>query len=129
MKKLVAKSAGYIFVRYIAFYFALFIEDKNVKSVKTDDLKNGEDWFMFFWLFLVPPVIEVIILSLPFAFGINILRNTQNRFPFYLLFLELFLREFIISDWVIGIRHPFLKVSLSLLLFLLFFRRYLFNKE
>ena len=103
--------------------------DKNVKGIKTDDLKTSGDCFQFLWLFLVPPVIEVIILSVPFGYGLNKLKDTQNRLPFYLLFLGLFLLEFIISNWVVGICHPFLKMSVSLLLFRLFFRKYLFIRE
>jgi hypothetical protein len=127
MSNLILKVIGYIFLRSLVFFVALPIIDKNVKLVKGSDLENKEDWLMFLWLFLVPIIIEIIILFFPFSYGLSKVDKSHNKSLFYLFFLILFFIEFALTHWLVGIRYPLLKVGISLFLFLLLFRKRLFS--
>jgi len=127
MSNLIVRVIGYIFFRFLVFFTTISIIDKNVKWVKWSDLRNGEDWFMLAWLFFVPTVIEGIILVYPFSYGLSKIENAQNKLPYYLLFSVLFFIEFIVSHWFIGIKYPFFKVITSIVVFLILFRKRLFQ--
>jgi hypothetical protein len=126
MRNLIFKVIGYIFLRFLVFYGTISLIDKNVKGVKWSDLQDKESWFMFLWLFFVPTAIEAILLAFPFSYGLSKVSNTSNKSGYYLLFLGLFIIEFVIGHWLIGMRYPFVKIGVSIVLFLLIFRKRLF---
>ncbi len=125
MKNIIFKVLGYIVLRNAIFHFILPFLSKEVKVVKLDDLKNYEDWFMFSWLFLLPAVIEVIIFTFPFSYGLNKIGGSSNKLNYGLLFLGLFIIEYAINHWFIGLVFPFYKIGISILLFILLFRKQL----
>lgn len=123
MKNLIGKVIGYIFIRYCVFYISIFFISKKVKGLKASDLQTREDWFMAAWLFLLPVVIEGLLLFYPFSFGLDKITQGSNKLLFYLLFLGLFIIEFVLYNNAFGILYPFVKVGISLLLFILLFRK------
>jgi hypothetical protein len=127
MKTLISKVIGYIVLRYCLFYGALFLISKNVKGLKATDLQRKEDWFMAAWLFLLPVVIECLVLFYPFSYGLDKITGKTNKSWFYLFFLVLFIIEFVLYNNVFGIRYPFLKVGVSIVLFVVLFRKRLFE--
>ncbi|SDX69297.1 hypothetical protein SAMN05444410_1277 [Hydrobacter penzbergensis] len=130
MKNLIFKVLGYILFRFLVFFIVIHLIDKNVKWVEPSDLRNKEDWFMFLWLFLVPILIEMILLTLPFAYGLNKIINAGNkRVIIWGLFILLFLCEFAIYKWVIPIEYLVWKVIISIFLFLFLFRKRLLNPK
>lgn len=126
MGKLIMKVIGYVFLRYLVFLGILYLTNKNAKMVKWSDLKNGEDWFYFFWLFFIPVIAEAVLLGLPMAYDLGKIPNSTNKFPLYLLLIGLFVIEFFIADWLYGTPSSYWKISISLVLFLLFFWKRLF---
>ena len=126
MGNLIFMVIGYIFLRFVIFYAMLFLIDKNMKLLKSSDLESGEDWLYFLWLFFVPTAIEAILLSFPFSFGLRKIYISHNKLFFYFLFIALFIVEFILSNWLYGTQSAVIKIIISLLLFLLLFRKRLF---
>lgn len=126
MKNLIFKVLGYIVLRNAIFHFTLPFLSKEVKGVKLADLKNYEDWFMFSWLFLLPAVIEAIIFTFPFSYGLNKIETSPNKLNYYILFSVLFIVEYALNHWFIGLAFPFYKIGISIFLFILLFRKQLF---
>lgn len=106
------------------FFFLLIISwaYNDVHMVSPSDIKNIEDWMMFSWFFLVPILIEVITLAFPFAYGLT-RRGVRTNKAYYLYFFFLFVVEFSIAKWIIGFSYSALKIFISVVLFVLIFRR------
>lgn len=126
MRNFIVKVFGYVFLRSLLFLGMFHSVNKSAKMVKWSDLQNREDWFYFFWLFMIPIIAEVILLGLPMAYGLGKMPNSINKFPLYLLFIGLFMIEFIVANWLYGTPASYWKISISLVLLLLFFRKRLF---
>lgn len=125
MWSVILKVFGYIFFRYIAFFVVLYTTDKSVKMVQSSDLRNREDWFMFLWLFGLPILLEFLIIGLPMGYGLNKLSNS-NKFYIYVLFLVLFVIEFLFANWIYGTHSAFIKTGIGVILFLVLFWKRLF---
>lgn len=125
MGNILLKVAGYILFRYFAFFVVLYTTDNNVKMVQPSDLRNKEDWFMFLWLFGLPVLLEFLIIGLPMGYGLNKLSNS-NKIYIYILFLVLFVIEFLFANWIYGTQSAFIKTGISVVLFLLLFWKRLF---
>lgn len=125
MGKLTVKVIGYILLRYIIF-FGILYSSKTAKMVKWSDLQKGADWFMFFWLFFVPIIGEIVIIGIPMAYDLSKISTSTNKFLLYSILVALFVVEFLIADWLYGIPASYWKLSVSITLFLLFFWRRLF---
>ncbi|OQP39966.1 hypothetical protein A4H97_17265 [Niastella yeongjuensis] len=127
MRNLTTKVAGYIFLRYVLYLTVVYATNKDARFVKSSDLRSGEDWFYFIWLFGIPVLIEMIVIGPPLFYGLKKISTAGNRFVFYLLFIGLFAIEFLISNWVYGSQSSaVLKVCISVLLFLILFFKRLF---
>lgn len=122
MGKLIVNVVLYLLVRSFVFLLTISLLFKDVKVVKLSDLNDKEDWLMFLWLFFVSALIEVIVLTFPFVYGLS-RQDVKDSKLYYLFFALLFLVEFIISHWLIGMRYPFIKILISLVLFLVVFRK------
>ena len=125
MWSVILKVFGYIFFRYLAFFATLYVTDKNVKMVQWTDLRKGEDWFMFLWLFGLPILLEFLIIGLPMGYGLNKLSNS-NKIYIYVLFFVLFAIEFLFANWIYGTQSAFIKTGISVVLFLVLFWKRLF---
>lgn len=123
MGNVIYKILGYILVRYIIF-FIILVFYKNVKW-NWSNLKGGEDWFYFGWLFFVPVIIEIFVFGLPMGYGLNKLSNS-NKGYIYVLFLVLFVIEFLFTNWLYGTQSAFIKTGISVVLFLILFWKRLF---
>lgn len=123
MGNVIIKIAGYIFLRYVSFLAVLYATDKSVKKTQWTDLQKGEDWFMFLWLFGLPVLLEFLIIGLPMGYGLNKMSNS-NKVYIYVLFLVLFVLEFLFANWIYGTQSAFIKTGISIMLFLgLFWKR------
>lgn len=123
MGNILLKVTGYILFRYFAFFATLYATDKNVKIVQWSDLRKEEDWFMFLWLFGFPVLLEFLIIGLPMSYGLNKLSNSNKL---YILLLVLFMIEFLFANWIYGTQSAFIKIGISIVLFLVFFWKRLF---
>ncbi len=122
MGKLIVNVVLYLFVRSFLFLLTISLLFKDVKVVKPSDLKDMEDWLMFLWLFFVPALIEVVVLTFPFVYGLS-RQDIKGNKLYYLFFALLFIVEFVICQSLIGMRYPFIKILISLVLFLVVFRK------
>jgi len=122
MGNLVMKVAGYIFLRYLMFFiFLVFV--KNAKW-NWSNLKSWEDWFMFFWLFGLPFLLELLIIGLPMSYALNRLPNLSNKTFVYILLFILFMIEFLFANWIYGTQSALIMSGISIILFLaLFWKR------
>lgn len=127
MKRLAIKVIGYLILSYLLFYVTISLADSEVKTIRLHDLQNKKDWFMFSWLFLLPLVLELIILTYPFTYGLRKVTESQNRLIYYVLFLMLFIIEFVLYHYVFSINYPIVKAGISCLLFIILFRKRLFD--
>lgn len=126
MGNVFVKVIGYVFLRYVIFFIVLYSLSENVKAIGFRDLKTGEDWFMLSWLFILPLLLELLIIGLPMGYGLKKLSNMSSRIPFYLLFVVLFIIEFLFANWLYGMQSAFIKVGISAILFLLLFWKRIF---
>lgn len=129
MRKLHLKVVFYLTARYFLFLIIINAIFKEVKWVKWSDLNSAEDWFMFAWLFILPLFIEIITFTLPFSNGLKRIEISKNRIPYYLLFAVLYLLEFVLYNWIIAIHFIYIKVLCSIILFVLVFRKSLFQEN
>ncbi len=129
MRKYILKTIFYIIVRYILFLVVINSIYSEVKMVKWSDLQSGEDWFMFVWLLFIPLLIEIFFFTLPFAFGIRKCEISKNRISYFFLFGLLFLIEFILNYWFISMKFIYIKVLISVILFVLFFMMSIFKRR
>lgn len=125
MKNFILRVLGYIFFRNAIFHFTLPFFSKEVKGVQLEDLKNFEDWFMFSWLFLLPAIIEAVVFTFPFSYGLNRIESGSSKMNYCLLFISLFVLEYVLIHWFVGLTYPFYKIAISILLFLILFRKQL----
>ena len=125
MKKLTIRVIGYILLRFFIFLVIISAIDKNVQFINSSDLRNGEDWFMFLWLFIMPGLIDAVVLTFPFSYCLNKIEISDRRLGYYFIFIGLFSIEYAIAHWMIGLNHSLLKAELSALLFILIFRKQL----
>jgi|SRR5690554_3118801 len=123
MKNVIFKISGYIILRYLSFFVVLYSIDKSAKKVQLLDLQKREDWIMFLWLFGIPVLLELLIIGLPMAYGLNKLSNLSNKIIIYVLLFILFLIEFLFANWIYGMQSAFIKIGISVVLFLLFFSK------
>ncbi len=59
----------YWFLKYIAFYIFMMFRNKNYALIMVNDLKTGEDLFMYLWTFLFFPIVCMILFSIPLYFS------------------------------------------------------------
>lgn len=121
MGNLIIKVAGYILLRSVLFLITIVVT-QNLQW-EWSNLKTGKDWSMFLWMVLAPVVIEIILLGIPLAYGLDRITTARSKILFYLLFLGLFVIEFLLSNWLYGTQSAIIKVAISILLFVLIFRQ------
>ncbi len=115
----------YIFLRYVISFVVLYSTNKSLTKIEWSDLQRGEDWFMFFWLFITPVIIELIIIGIPMTYGLTKLTNS-NKVYIYLLFIVLFTIEFLFTSWIFAMNFVVIKLIISVLLFILLFWKRIF---
>lgn len=119
MKNILVKTILYVVICYVIFMLTMLIINKDSKVVKFSDLKKFEDYFYFFWLFIIPVLIDCLLIGLPILF---ILKNKRyEKKYFYLVFPVVFIIEYFFSSWIYGNQSAIIKVIIYLILFVLFF--------
>ncbi|MGL6126600.1 hypothetical protein [Chryseobacterium artocarpi] len=119
MKNLVVKTILYVVICYVIFMLTMLIINKDSKVVKFSDLKKIEDYFYFFWLFMIPVLIDFLLIGLPIIFILKN-KNYEKKY-FYLVFPVVFIIEYFFSSWIYGNQSAIIKVIIYLILFVLFF--------
>ena len=99
--------------------------------VQWSDLQNSEDWFYFFWLFFILPIIESILFIIPLTYGL-IKVGQQKSFWIYFLIIMVFVVEGLIFYRIANQKIDIgllVKLSISIALFLMLFWKRLFKTD
>ena len=55
----------YFFIKYILFYVFMMFRNNDFTFIEIKDLRNGEDWFLYLWMFLFLPVLCSFLFAAP----------------------------------------------------------------
>lgn len=111
----------YILVRTIIFFFILMILNNDFTLLKVSNIKNGQGLFLYLWLILFFPMIEIILFSAFILYTFQI-----KRFIAFLgligviLLVEYFLYVYFTSQKSFD-RDGIIKIIVSAVFMLIFF--------
>lgn len=126
MKSLFLKIVLFLFIGYIIFFSGIYIFNKEAKFISIDDLKKGEDFFYFFWIFIIPFIIEILIVGFPIYFSFE--KFLSNKTSFYLIISIAFFLNFLLYKWVFNeVGIALIRVLINMILFVIFFRKKIFT--
>lgn len=115
---------SYIIIRSILFYGFLLTVNRSISGEQIIELRTFQDWFMLLWIFIVPIIIEIVLVGYPFYYVLNKL-NTNGKYIYYAMILGLFIVEFILANWVVCFAFPFVKIFIGAALLCLMFHKQL----
>jgi hypothetical protein len=123
----------YIIIRYIVtfvLFFTIIYREWHFEGWEclSCSLDSFEDWFMFFWLFILPILFEYLYQGLLLAHCLEKLKR-QNWFILLLLILLSFFLEFIVTIQIFAINFVSTKLIVSILLFLIFYGQEIIKKR
>jgi hypothetical protein len=126
MKPSLLNITVYWFSKYIAFYLFMMFRNKNYALITINDLKTGEDLFMYLWTFLFFPIVCMILFSIPLYFSFKAKAFVYFvLIVFAVLFAEYFIYTYLASqtDLMNGIYNGII----SILFLAFFFFRHISN--
>lgn len=112
------------FVKYIAFYVLMMFKNKNYALIGLGDLKTGEDWFYYLWIFLFLRVVCMIAFSAPVYFSFK----AKGLIYFALIIAAVLIAEYLFYTWSASqtdLMNGVYNGIISLLFLLLFFFRHI----
>jgi len=111
----------YILVKYLFFYVVMMFKINDFRYLQIGDLRNGEDWFLYLWMILFLPVLNMILFSAPIYF----LFRLKSVGYFLLAITAIFLAEYFVYVFFTSEKHVDINGVyngiVSLLVFCLFF--------
>ncbi len=123
MRTELLKFAGYIFLKWVCFYLYQYIESGNAWD--WGKVQTAEDWFYTAWMLLALPVLETLVLFLPFHLALK-----QKGWSLIFMLVLVFTLEFAIG-WFATNQHfaiwMVVKIILSAGLFFFFYRKQFFQ--
>lgn len=108
------------FVKYLAFYILLMFKNNNYTLIGLSELKSGEDWFYYLWIFLFLPIVCMLIFSAPMYFLFKV------KSPIYLVLIiaVILIGEYLFYTWSASqsnLMNGVYNGTISVLFLLLFF--------
>ena len=110
----------YFFIKYILFYVFMMFRNNDFTFIQIKDLRNGEDWFLYLWMFLFLPV----LCSFLFAAPIYYIFKVKSIVYFILLIGLVFTAEYFLYTYFasqLDLMNGVYNEIISLLLWLIFF--------
>ncbi len=110
----------YFFIKYILFYVFMMFRNKDFTFIQIKDLRNGEDLFLYLWMFLFLPV----LCSFLFAAPIYYIFKVKSIIYFILLIGLVFTAEYFLYTHFasqLDLMNGVYNGIISLLLLLIFF--------
>ena len=110
----------YFFIKYILFYVFMMFRNNDFTLIGIKDLKNGDDWFFYLWMFLFLPV----LCSFLFAAPIYYIFKVKSIVYFILLIGLVFTAEYFLYTYFasqLDLMNGVYNEIISLLLWLIFF--------
>jgi hypothetical protein len=111
----------YFLIKYVIFFFILMLLNNDFTLLKISNIKTGEGLFIYLWMILFFPIIEMILFSIPIYNAFKV-----NKFIIFLLIItitmiiEYFLYVYLTTQHLFD-RDAMIKTSISILLLLIFF--------
>jgi hypothetical protein len=111
----------YFLIKYVIFFFILMLLNNDFTLLKISNIKTGEGLFIYLWMILFFPIIEMILFSIPIYNAFKV-----NKFVIFLLVItvtmivEYFLYVYLTTQHLFD-RDAMIKTSISILLLLIFF--------
>jgi hypothetical protein len=123
----------YIIIRYIVtfvLFFTLIFREWHFEGWEclSCSLGSFEDWFMFFWLFILPILFEYLYQGLLLAYCLEKLKR-RNWYILLILILLSFFLEFIVTIQIFAINFVSTKLVVSILLFLVLYGQEIVKKR
>ena len=119
----------YIGIRYLItfiLFFAFIHKEWRFEGWSTlrDSLDSFEDWFMFFWLFILPVLFELLYQGLAMSYFLKKL-SRQNWLLMLFIFVLLFILEFTVTIQLFAINFVATKLIVSVVLFFVFYGKFI----
>jgi hypothetical protein len=111
----------YFLIKYVIFFFILMLLNNDFTLLKISNIKTGEGLFIYLWMILFFPIIEMILFSIPIYNAFKV-----NKFVIFLLIItitmiiEYFLYVYLTTQHLFD-RDAMIKTSISILLLVIFF--------
>ena len=111
----------YFLIKYVIFFFILMLLNNDFTLLKISNIKTGEGLFIYLWMILFFPIIEMILFSIPIYNAFKV-----NKFIIFLLIItitmiiEYFLYVYLTTQHLFD-RDAMIKTSISIFLLLIFF--------
>lgn len=112
------------FAKYIAFYVLMMFKNNNYALIGLDNLKTGEDWFYYLWIFLFLPVVCMVVFSTPVYFSFRV----KSLIYFVLIIAAILVTEYLFYTWSasqVNLMNGIYNGIISLLFLVLFFYRHI----
>jgi hypothetical protein len=85
----------YFFIKYIFFYVFMMFRNNDFTLIQVSDLKNGDDWFLYLWMFLFLPVLCSILFTAPIYYILKV-----ESIVFFILLIGLvFIAEYFLYTY------------------------------
>lgn len=117
-----------ILVSYIIFLGIPMIMNGDYRLLEFSNIQNGTDLFLYLWLILFFPIVDIILFSAPLYFSFKI----KNRFSFilsvFLIFsIEYFIYAYFTSEKIYD-QDGLQKVTIGIIIFILLFYKTIRSK-
>lgn len=112
------------FTKYIVFYVFMMIKNNNYALIRISELKTGEDWFYYLWMFLFLPLVAMLIFSVPLYLSFK----AKSSVYFTVAVIAVFVAEFFIYTWLASqanLMNGIYNGIISVVFLMLFFYRYI----
>lgn len=110
----------YFFIKYILFYVFMMFRNNDFTFIEINDLRNGENWFLYLWMFLFLPVLCSFLFAAPIYYIFKVKSNVYFIILIGLVFTaEYFLYTYFASQ--LDLMNGIYNGIISLLLLLIFF--------
>ena len=117
----------FIFVKYLLFYIFLMFKNNDYSLVQIGALKNSEDIFFYFWIFLFLPVTNIFLFSVPIYFVLRV----KKVIYFMLLLSIVLIAEYLLYTYFASqtnLMNGVYNGIISLLLLYLFFFQHIMKQ-
>ena len=113
--------------KYVAFYILMMFKNNNYTFLQVNEIKNGEDLFLYLWLFMFLPVVCMLNFATPMYYSFKV----KSLVYFFLITVALIIVEYFVYVYFTSDKHIDMNGInngiISVLFFIFFFFRHFRN--
>lgn len=117
-----------IFLSYLTFFALTLIINHDYKVLKFENIKNGQDLFLYLWIVLFFPILDIILFAAPIYFSFKL----KKIFTFILAIIAIYMIEYFIYVYFTSQKlrdvDGFQKGIIGLIVFFVSFYRSILSK-